>query len=160
MGRRKSSYKREIISKVLPGLIREKGWEVQVDLHSLFLDWQDILGEMADHAEPEKIVKNVLFVQVENSAWIQQLQYHKIEMLERLNAQLRLSRLSDIKFSLAVQKQKEIKEKKSGIRFVPPSQDEQDAFRQQIETIEDEKIRESLMRIWYLAHSCKRNDME
>lgn len=156
MKKRKFIDKRNVISSFLPGLIRQKGWEVQVDLHSLFLDWRELMGDVADHATPEKIVKNVLFIQVENAAWIQQFQYRKIELLDIFNGHLRMSRLSDIKFKLATNTQKEKKEKKDAVRFVPPSAEEQEAFRKQISIIDDEKIRESLMRIWYLDHACKR----
>ena len=146
-----------MISTFLPGLIREKGWEVQLDLHSLFLDWPEIMGELADHAFPEKIVKNVIYIQVENSAWSQQLQYRKMELLDTFNAHLKLSRLSDIKFKLASGNQGEKKEEKGGVRFVPPPAEEQEAFEGQIAIIDDEEIRESLMRIWYLAHACQRD---
>lgn len=146
------------IAEFMPSLIRQKGWEVQVDLHSIFPNWRRIAGEAADYAEPEKIVKHVLYLRVENSAWIQQLQYHKLELLDRLNAHLRLSTLKDIKFALAVSKPKKKKKAASSVCFEPPSTDEQEAFSRQIAIIEDEKIRESLMRIWYLAHSCKRKD--
>ena len=114
------------------------------------------MGEMADHATPEKIVKNVLFVQVENSAWIQQFQYRKMELLDIFNGHLKLSQLSDIKFKPATKKQREKKEEKGGIQFISPSSEEQEAFRRQIAIVDDEKIRESLMRLWYLDHACKR----
>jgi len=158
MSRRRSADKRQLIASFLPGLVREKGWEVQIDLHSLFLDWRQIVGELADYVTPEKIVSNVILVQVENSAWMQQLQYRKIELLDTLNGHLKISRLTDIKFKLATQRQIEKKVKKGGVRFVPPSSNEQEAFQRQIGTIGDEKIRESLMRIWYLDHACQRTE--
>ncbi len=150
---------RDAIASFLPGLVKEKGWEVQVDLHSLFLDWQDIVGNVAQYASPEKIKTGVLYIQVENSAWLQQLQYQKVELLEKLNARLKLSHLQDIRFILASEgkKQKE-QEQKSAVRFEPPPAEEQEAFRNQIASLENEEIRESLMRIWYLSKACKRDE--
>ena len=147
---------RELLSSFLPGLVREKGWEKQIDLHSIFLDWQELVGEVADYATPQKIVKNVLLIQVENSARIQQLQYQKSELLEILNGHLRLSRVRDVKFVLAPLPPPQQKEEQ-GVRFVPPPPQEQRVFEQQIGTIGDEKIQESLMRLWYLDHACKRD---
>jgi len=156
MSRRKYNHRRSLIADLLPNIVRQKGWEVQVDLHSIFEDWRHIVGHDADYATPEVIVKNVLFVRVENSAWMQQFQYRKMELLDSLNDHLRLSRLTDIKFKLAAKKKRHKKAKKAAVRFEPPSGQEQEDFRKQIEIITNEKVRESLMRLWYLSHSCKR----
>ncbi len=153
------SDKKDVLASFLPGLVKEKGWEVQVELHSLFLDWREIVGEIADYASPDKIKKNVLFIQVGNSAWMQQLQYRKVELLDRLNRRLKLSQVVDIRFTLADRDTKEPdKQDSDTIRFEPPPKEKQEAFRNQINSIKDEDVRESLMRIWYLSQACKRND--
>ena len=79
----------ESLAAALPGLVRDKGWEKQLDLYSLFLDWEKIVDKTtAQHARPLKIVRNVFWVEVDNSSWIHQLQFQKVQILESLNAAL------------------------------------------------------------------------
>ena len=158
-GRFKSNKKK--ISGVIPGLLRDKGWEVQLDLHSIFPRWKEIVGEeMNEYAQPLKIEKGVLWLEVTNSAWLQQLQYEKLELLDTLNSCFRLSSLKDIKMVLPKGRAGKTKasdqESVSAVKYVKPSEEKIAAFQQQVECIADEKCRDALMQFWYLAQACKR----
>ncbi len=155
---RYSKKKQTNIAGLLPSLIRDKGWEKQFDLHSIFENWMDLVGqEISECAIPLKIEKGVLWLEVENSAWLQQLQYEKIDILDVLNNSLKLSALKDIKMVLPKGKSEQIKKRTyPEIHFVRPEGKEIDAFQDQISCIEDEKCREALMQFWYLARACKR----
>ncbi len=149
------------ISRLLPDLLHDKGWEIQLDLHSIFPRWKEIVGEeMHKHAQPLKIERGVLWLEVSNSSWMQQFQYGKLELLETLNSHLQLSRLKDIKMLLPKGKKGEARSlnRKSGpeVRFVRPSEEKIAAFQRQVDCIADEKCREALMQFWYLAEACKR----
>lgn len=155
--------KENMISRLLPDLMQDKGWEKQLDLHSIFPRWRELVGEEVDtHAQPLKIEKDVLWLEVENSSWLQQLQYQKLELLDTLNGCFRLSRLRDIKMVLP--KGSVGKTSKSDqqpvpiIEFVKPNDEEVAAFQRQVECIADEKCREALMQFWYLAQACKRKN--
>lgn len=155
-GRKK--YTRTSISTLLPSLVQEQGWERQLELHSIFLKWREIVGEeMSEHARPLKVTRSVLWLEVENSSWLQQLQYEKFELLESLNLFLRQARLKDIKMVLAKDGDRgPDKKKPPEIRFVKPSEEKITAFQKQVECIADEKCRDALMQFWYLAQACKR----
>jgi hypothetical protein len=158
-GREKSNKNR--ISRLLPGLVQDKGWEKQLDLHSIFPRWREIVGEeMNENAQPLKIERGVLWLEVTNSSWLQQYQYEKLELLDTLNRFLRLSRLNDIKMVLPKGKTgmagASDEESISSIKFVRPSEEKIAAFQRQVECIADEKCREALMQFWYLAEACKR----
>lgn len=149
------------ISDILPGLIHQKGWKVQLEQYDIFRKWNELAGEeVAGCSKPLKIDKNILWVEVENSAWLQQLQYQKHWLLEELNAFLTLSRLSDIR--LVLDTGKKGKEKKSDvkIKFVPPPAEEFESFKSKTAWIEDEQSREALRNFWYLYHACKRDDSD
>jgi len=152
-----SKKKREkAAGAVLPGLLREKGWEKQLDLHSIFPRWRELVdAEVGDHAEPLKIVKGTLWLEVENSAWLQQLQYRKFELLDILNEALRLSRLTDIKLVLPVGRKKGKRKADRTISFVRPDEKKIAAFERQVSCIEDEQCRDALMQFWYLSHACR-----
>lgn len=147
------------VADFLPSLVRHKGWEKQLDLHSIFPKWKELVNEdFAEHAVPLKIEREVLWLEVENSSWLQQLQYGKFELLADLNDFLRLGWLKDIKMVLPSRKDKlsfNPDEKGPSIRFIRPSPEKIASFQNQVECIEDEKCRDALMQFWYLANACK-----
>jgi hypothetical protein len=152
--------KRNDIAGVLPSLLRDNGWEKQLDLHAIFPNWQKLVGdEIGEHAQPLKIERGVLWLEVDNSSWLQQLQFEKVELLEILNRFLRLSTLKDIKMVLP---KGEVRQKTAKppakVNFVRPSAEKVAAFQRQVECIADEKCREALMQFWYLAEACKREE--
>jgi len=145
------------IATLLSGMTDEQGWRKQLDLHSLFLHLDKLVDTSTSaHARPLKIVNNILWLEIANSAWMQQLQFQKISLLEILNKTLRLSRLEDIKFTL-INSHKTEEPNKQTVHFIQPSPAAQESFEKQIAIIEDEKIRDSLMSLWYLSHSCRKS---
>jgi predicted nucleic acid-binding Zn ribbon protein len=147
----------QLLAGLLAGFTNAKGWRQQLDTHSLFLHWDSIVDPTINtHARPLKIVGNVLWLEISNSAWMQQLQFQKLQLLETVNKSLRLSPLTDIRFTLASDNPPET-QGQPAVRFVQPSLAEQNSFQQQLAGIKDEKIRDSLMSLWYLSHSCLRN---
>lgn len=150
--------KKNDIAGVLPSILRDNGWEKQLDLHSIFPNWQKLVRqEIGEHAQPLKIERGVLWLEVDNSSWLQQFQYEKLDILENLNRFLKLSTLTDIKMVLA---KDEIRQKAPKpppkVSFVRPSAEKVAAFQRQVECIADEKCRDALMQFWYLAEACKR----
>ena len=155
-----SGYKRKQPTKLtgtLPEIMRDKGWERKLDQHRVFVDWERLVdSDISSHARPLKVVRDVLWLEVENSAWMQQLQFRKIELLEIMNEYLDVSKFSDVRFCLE-EKTKEVrKEKEYKVRFVPPASDQIEKFEKQVSFIEDEKTRDALIRYWYLSQSCQR----
>jgi hypothetical protein len=155
----KKSRKQPTAAEILPHLIRESGWEIQLDLHSVFADWRKIAApEIADHCRPVKIRRGVLWLEVENSAWLQQLRFQKHQLLEAVNATLKHSSFQDIKLILPEKNTQKNQEKSSGLCFVSPPPEAVAAFERQIAFIDDEKCREALLRFWYLAQACRREE--
>ncbi len=153
----KKDRKQPAVAQILPQLIRESGWETQLDLHSVFATWRRIVDpETAGHCRPLKIRRGVLWLEVENSAWLQQLRFQKHHLLGTINATLKMSSLQDIKLMLPEGKNPAEAVPARAIRFIPPPPDEVAAFERQISFIEDEECREALLRFWYLAHACRR----
>ncbi len=154
--KKKNSYL-ESIEVFLPQLTRRQGWAEKLDSHSVFLRWEALVGsDMANYCQPLKIVKNVLWVEVENSAWLQQLQFQVIPLLDLLNKSLRLTRFKGLRFCIADNEQSKTKIKEPSLRYVqPPAQDVAD-FQQQADAISDKDSREALVRFWYLSQACKK----
>ncbi len=145
------------IAGVLPDIVRHKGWQVKLEQHSFFPVWEDVVGEdLAGCSRPLKVVKNVLWLEVANSTWMQQLQFEKRRILEAVNARLSRSTIKDIRFMLAGDEHDEEPQKQPGVTFVPPDPEKLRKFEQQVSCIEDETTRDGLVRLWYLTKSCRR----
>ena len=98
MRKRTYQYGDQSLQATFAGIIRDKDWETKFDQHRVFLVWSEIVdSETGAHARPLKIVNDVLWVEVDNSAWVQQLQFKKLELLDLLNHHLRVSYFTDIR---------------------------------------------------------------
>ncbi len=148
--------KQESLATTLPGIIQDKGWEKQVDLYSLFSKWDQIVDKVtAEHARPLKIVRGVFWVEVDTSSWIHQLQFEKLHILEKLNAELEFSKLQDVKFTIAAKTKAPDNQTSKKVSFSPVDPMELSAFENQAGFIEDEESRKALIRIWYLFKACR-----
>jgi len=157
MGRAKK-YKQRSVSGVLPDVVKEKGWQVKLDMHSFFPRWHKVVdARVSECSRPLKIVKDVLWLEVENSTWMQQLQYEKMQILDDINATLQLSRIRDIKFLLPKEEVVAPQYELPPVSFTTPDPEKVASFENQISVIKDEAIRESLMRLWYLSQACRRD---
>ncbi len=144
------------LGDLLPQMSQRCGWKEQLDMHSLFLRWEKLLAsEITKHCRPLKIVRKVLWAEVENSAWLQQYQFQSQFILETLNNSLCRTKLKGIRFCVA-EKEFEEKKKEPPLRYVQPSAEELAKFEQQISIISDDNSREALLRFWYLSKACQR----
>jgi len=155
---RKKIKEKTAVSAVIPWLSRSMGWEKQLDQYSLFVKWQEIVGEdLREHAQPQKIERGILWLEVENSSWLQEFQYSKMQLLEKLNSVLQLTSLHDVKMVLP--KDDIFKKQENAgpvVTFVRPSPEKIAAFQRQAACIADEACRDALVQFWYLAEACKR----
>ncbi|BDD88466.1 DUF721 domain-containing protein [Desulfofustis limnaeus] len=157
MNTRENRLQPTLLAAAFSTILKDKDWNYKHDQYRVFSDWSNLVDpDTAVHSRPLKVVKDVLWLAVENSAWMQQLRFQKLHLLETLNNHLRISRFSDIRFTLQEERRQPTPPREPVVRFVPPPEQEVEAFRQQISFIDDEAIRESLLRLWYLAQACRR----
>lgn len=77
------------LKEVLSSVYESKQWTRQWRLFLLVRDWPAIVGEqVAALTAPAFFRRDVLWIHVQDSAWMQHLQYVKIDLLERINAAL------------------------------------------------------------------------
>ena len=75
------------VRSVLEETIRALGIDAPIKNYSLFNAWKEIVGEtIALQTQPRSLRTQILFVDVSHSTWIQQLQFLKPQLLEKLNA--------------------------------------------------------------------------
>lgn len=145
------------LENLLPKLSQQRGWEEQLDLHSIFLNWHELLDtDVTDHCQPLKIVAKVLWIEVENSAWLQQMQFQTVQLLDVFNGSLRLSKLEGLRFCIEKEERVTVKKSEQGLSYVQPSSKDIAAFEQQVEGIPDEAVRDAFVHFWYLSQACRK----
>jgi len=80
-----------------------KALEIDVPLksYSIWGAWKEIVGEsVALQTQPRSIRNRILFIDVSHPTWMQQLQFLKPTLLEKINAFLREPYIQDIRFRL------------------------------------------------------------
>ncbi len=149
------------LERVLPMLSQQRGWEEQLDLHSVFVNWSKLLDkDISDHCQPLKIISKVLWIEVENSAWLQQFQFQTVLILDVLNQSLRISKLKGIRFCVESEERRATEQQKPALVYSQPSAEEITEFEQQIECIPDKNVRDAMIRFWYISHACKKGMAE
>ena len=158
MRKRSYRYSDQTLESAFAGIIRDKDWEKKFDQHRVFSKWAELVDEeTAACARPLKVVNDVLWVEVDNSAWLQQLQFKKPELLDILNDFLRVSYFSDLRFSVGEKQTSEPRKKEAAVKMVPPSAEEMERFEKQIDFIEDEEIKKAMARLWYVSHAVRKS---
>ncbi|MGQ9647837.1 MAG: DciA family protein, partial [Thermodesulfobacteriota bacterium] len=89
------------IRSVLDQTLKSLEIDVPLKAHSIWHPWKEIVGEsVALHAQPRSIRNRILFIDVSHSTWIQQLQFLKSTLIEKINAYLGEPLIEDIRFRL------------------------------------------------------------
>ncbi len=102
--------------------------------------WKDAVGEtIACHAQPSKIQKGLLFVTVSNSMWMQELQFLKPVVKEKINEQLGEAIVKDIFFVLGRGRREHQEEPK-----VPSVRRQEPFVELTVPSLKNEKIEEAL----------------
>jgi predicted nucleic acid-binding Zn ribbon protein len=71
--------------------------------HALWAHWDEVVGPtLARHARPHRLRRGVLFVAVDSAEWMQELQFLKHEIRERLNTRLGRAAVRDVFVVLAL----------------------------------------------------------
>ena len=80
----------ERLGQVLDKSLKRMEISTRLDEYGVWPIWNDIVGTtIARNAQPEKIRNGTLFVKVTSPVWMQQLQYMKEMIAEKLNQRLK-----------------------------------------------------------------------
>lgn len=110
--------------------------------------WDDIVGStIAANAQPEKIRHGTLFVKVNSSTWMQQLQFMKEMIADRLNERLGKEVVKNVFFVVGkvnwVPKEPPKKKRSSS----PPPTRESTPSEAELRTVKDPELRQVLKRL-------------
>ena len=86
MRRRYRPARLEKMGDILQKVLRKHRIPVQTADQGLRKTWMDAVGpKIAAYTRPEAVRRNVLFIKVANSVWMQQLHFLKQDILEKIN---------------------------------------------------------------------------
>ncbi|HXV81634.1 MAG TPA: DUF721 domain-containing protein [Candidatus Binatia bacterium] len=89
----------ERLGQVLEKSLKRLELSSRLDEYGVWPIWDDVVGPtIARNAQPEKIRNGTLFVKVSSPVWMQQLQYMKEMIGERLNQRLKTDAVKNIFF--------------------------------------------------------------
>lgn len=91
------------IKDIVRDVLKDLDLEKRLDESRIFEKWDDIVGkEISKHAFPDKVYKNVLYIKVESSAWMAELNtFFKAKLMSSLKKHTGLKKIRDIKFRIA-----------------------------------------------------------
>lgn len=89
------------IRPILERALKKFDLEIRIKEGKIWEVWDNVVGPtVARNAQPESIRGRVLFVTVTSSAWMQQLQFLKEKIIEKLNQSLGKTLVKSISFRL------------------------------------------------------------
>src|SRR5688572_22378159 len=95
----KKSLPIETLGAVLEQSLKRLDLEHRLDEYAVWPIWNEVVGAViARNAQPEKIRHGTLFVKVSSPVWMQQLQFMKDLIVEKLNQRLRAEVVKNIFF--------------------------------------------------------------
>jgi predicted nucleic acid-binding Zn ribbon protein len=87
------------VSELLARFLNRKGLAAKVEAASVVPEWPHLVGpQIAAVTAPLRVSDGLLFVAVESSAWIMELNLMKADILRHLNAGKREGRINGIVF--------------------------------------------------------------
>jgi hypothetical protein len=89
------------IGSILEQTLKALEIDLPLKTYSICNAWKEIVGEsVALQTQPRSIRNRILFLDVSHPAWMQQLQFLKATLLERINRFLGEPQIEDIRFKL------------------------------------------------------------
>jgi predicted nucleic acid-binding Zn ribbon protein len=141
-----------LLGTLLKELFQRRKWQQRLDQHQLFPAWEDIVGaELAVHARPHCIRGKVLWLEVTDSVWMQQLHLQKMTLLALVNERLEGEELQDIRFRLETSLARPCRNELvagSEPREEEVSPGEMNRFEELVRPVEDEELKATMRRLW------------
>lgn len=134
---------------VFEQLYSTNSWANQWELYRIHHDWSKVVGTaLAEISEPAFFRRDVLWVYVDNSVWIQQLQFLKPDLLRNIRKQLHRVKLADVRFQLRPPDEQVMKKLSVQVPEREVDQEKYKSMQQLVSGIGDEQCREALFNLW------------
>jgi len=128
------------LNEIVSGIFHDSPTHGRKDLFMIHTIWHKAVGEkIAENTLPQTIRKNILFVTVSNSVWMQELQFLKDQIREKINKDLPTLTIHDIRFKIGTVKKTH--RTSSQEPLLPLNQEEQQDVKKHGAPIKDPALR-------------------
>ncbi|MFZ5798083.1 MAG: DUF721 domain-containing protein [Desulfobulbus sp.] len=146
------------LSANLEGFFGRRQWHLLWQVFAITRNWPGIVGkEIADRSQPAYIQKNVLWVNVRDSVWMQQLHAMKPGILGRVQDAFPEAGIQDIRWRLGTA-EPEAAAPRAGGRKKTPDPEQASAFARMTSIIDNKECRDALNRLWRTFHQHGNDD--
>jgi len=124
-------------------------WQV----HMLVQNWPKIVDDtVAAKTKPAYIQKNILWVYVCNSMWMQHMQAMKLQILKKVRMFLPDADISDIRWLMQPHDTDTDVPDKTHREIKPPDPERKKAFTEMATIVKNKACRKALCRLWEVFH--------
>ena len=89
------------VGDLLPRVLRGLGLEGQFEEGRLRAEWKSVVGEaIADRSRPLRVRGKTLLVEVRNNIWMNEIQFHRNEIVRKLNEEFPKLKIDEIRLQL------------------------------------------------------------
>ena len=135
------------VGEVLGNSLKRLDLSFRLDEYGVWPIWNDVVGKtIAVNAQPEKIRNGTLFVKVTSPVWMQQLQFMKEMIAEKLNHRLNREIVKNIFFVVGRIDAPSLPETAIAAPSAPIDQ-ESDIDQQFLESVADPELRQAFKRL-------------
>lgn len=90
------------IGPILESVFQKKGWGEKLREYQIWTHWPEVMGKnLAERCRPLHLRYGVLTIVVSSSSWLTQLQFMKLELIEKIKNSFGIT-LSDIRFKTEI----------------------------------------------------------
>ena len=91
----------EKIDSILEKVLSSLNLGIKVKQYQIWDVWDSVVGEpIARQAQPQQIRNMILWITVSSSTWMQQLEFMKQQIIDRLNERIGEKVIKDIRFRI------------------------------------------------------------
>jgi hypothetical protein len=120
----------------------------QLEAYGIWPVWNEVVGRpVARNAQPEKIRGGTLFVKVSSPVWMQQLQFMKDLIAEKLNQRLRAEVVKNIFFFVGTISLADVGAEPDAEPIKAPADDSASIDEQFLDAVEDPEIRQAFKKL-------------
>ena len=136
----------ESVGSVLDQSLKRLELASRLDDYGVWPIWHDVVGQViARNAQPEKIRNGTLFVKVSSPVWMQELQFMKEMIVEKLNQRLKSEVVKTIFFMVGRVDAPAVRS--DDLQVVEPTDPPQVGSDEFLQSIDDPEIRDAFRKL-------------
>ena len=96
------------VGDLLPRVLKGLGLEGKFEEGRLRAEWETVVGEaIADRSRPLRVRGKTLLVEVQNSTWMNEIQFHRNEIVRKVNREFPKLKIDEIRLQLERERERE-----------------------------------------------------